>query len=369
MAANKKLLMLPGDGIGPEVMGEVRRVIGWMDKRRQVSFDIAEDIIGGASIDAHGTPLRDRTVADAKAADAVLLGAVGGPKWDNVAFDIRPEAGLLRIRKDLGLFANLRPALVFDALADASSLKREVVSGLDILIVRELTGGIYFGEPRGVETLPDGTRRGFNTLVYTTPEVERIARVGFELAQKRSRKLCSIDKANVLESTRMWREEVIRIAPEYPDVQLSHMLVDNAAMQLVRAPKQFDVIVTTNMFGDILSDCASMATGSLGMLPSASLGAPDSSGRRNALYEPVHGTAPDIAGQNKANPLAMMLSFAMMLRYSFDMEEDATLIEKSVEAVLNAGLRTGDIMSPGKTLVSTTQMGEAVIVELDRRAA
>jgi 3-isopropylmalate dehydrogenase len=369
MAANKKLLMLPGDGIGPEVMAEVRRIVGWMDRRRHVSFDVAEDIIGGCCIDAHGTPLRDETVADAKAADAVLLGAVGGPKWDNVAFDIRPEAGLLRIRKDLGLFANLRPAIVFDALADASSLKREIVSGLDILIVRELTGGIYFGEPRGVETLADGTRRGFNTLVYTTPEVERIVRVGFELAQKRSKRLCSIDKANVLESTKMWREEAERIKGDYPDVTLSHMLVDNAAMQLIRAPKQFDVIVTTNMFGDILSDAASMATGSLGMLPSASLGAPDASGRRNALYEPVHGTAPDIAGQGKANPLAMLLSFAMMLRYSFDMEEDATLVEGAVEAVLDAGLRTGDIMSKGKTPVSTEGMGEAVTAELDRRAA
>jgi len=369
MAANKQVLMLPGDGIGPEVMSEVRRIVDWMDNRRSVTFDLTEDIIGGSCIDANGTPLKDETVAAAQAADAVLLGAVGGPKWDNVAFEVRPEAGLLRIRKDLGLFANLRPAIVFDALADASSLKREIVSGLDILIVRELTGGIYFGEPRGVEELADGGKKGVNSLVYTTPEVERIARVGFELAQMRGKQLCSIDKANVLESTKMWREEVERIAPDYADVELSHMLVDNAAMQLVRDPKQFDVIVTTNMFGDILSDCASMATGSLGMLPSASLGAPDASGRRNALYEPVHGTAPDIAGQGKANPLAMMLSFAMMLRYSFDMVEDADLVEVSVEAVLDAGLRTGDIMSDGKTLVSTKQMGEAVIAELDKRTA
>ena len=369
MAPNKQVLMLPGDGIGPEVMSEVRRIVDWMDNRRSVTFDLTEDIIGGSCIDANGTPLKDETVAAAQAADAVLLGAVGGPKWDNVAFEVRPEAGLLRIRKDLGLFANLRPAIVFDALADASSLKREIVSGLDILIVRELTGGIYFGEPRGVEELADGGKKGVNSLVYTTPEVERIARIGFELAQMRGKKLCSIDKANVLESTKMWREEVERIAPDYADVELSHMLVDNAAMQLVRDPKQFDVIVTTNMFGDILSDCASMATGSLGMLPSASLGAPDASGRRNALYEPVHGTAPDIAGQGKANPLAMMLSFAMMLRYSFDMVEDADLVEVSVEAVLDAGLRTGDIMSDGKTLVSTKQMGEAVIAELDKRAA
>jgi len=369
MAANKNILMLPGDGIGPEVMGEVRRVMGWMEEAGVISFELEEDLIGGCCIDTHGVPLRDETIAKAKQADAVLLGAVGGPKWDNVEFDIRPEAGLLAIRKDLGLFANLRPAIVFDALADASSLKREVVSGLDILIVRELTGGIYFGEPRGVEDLPGGGKKGFNTLLYTTPEVERIARVGFELAQKRNKQLCSIDKANVLESTKMWREEVVRIAPDYPDVELSHMLVDNAAMQLVRAPKQFDVIVTTNMFGDILSDAASMATGSLGMLPSASLGAPDAEGNRNALYEPVHGTAPDIAGQGKANPLAMIQSYAMMLRYSFDMGEDADLVEQAVRNVLDAGLRTGDIMQDGKTLVSCEQMGEAVTAELDKLAA
>jgi 3-isopropylmalate dehydrogenase len=369
MAANKKVLMLPGDGIGPEVMGEVRRVMDWMESNRQVSFHTEEDIIGGCCIDAHGVPMKDETVEAAKAADAVLLGAVGGPKWDNVDFDIRPEAGLLRIRKDLGLFANLRPAIVFDALADASSLKREVVAGLDILIVRELTGGIYFGEPRGVEDMPGGGKRGYNTLIYTTPEVERIARVGFELARKRGKKLCSIDKANVLESTKMWREEVVRIAPDYPDIELSHMLVDNAAMQLVRDPKQFDVIVTTNMFGDILSDCASMATGSLGMLPSASLGALDASGKRHALYEPVHGTAPDIAGQGKANPLAMILSFAMMLRYSFEMGEDADNVEAGVEAVLNAGLRTGDIMTDGMQMVSTEEMGSAVLKELDKISA
>ena len=369
MAANKKLLMLPGDGIGPEVMGEVRRVIDWMDRRRQVSFEVAEDDAGGAAIDAHGVPITDQAVAAAVAADAVLFGAVGGPKWDALPFERKPERGLLRLRKELGLFANLRPAIVFDALADSSSLKKEIVSGLDILILRELTGGIYFGEPRGVEELPDGTRRGVNTLVYTSPEVHRIARVGFELAQKRNRRLCSVDKSNVLECTVMWREEVTRIAGEYPDVELSHMLVDNAAMQLVRDPKQFDVIVTTNMFGDILSDAAAMLTGSLGMLPSASLGAPDESGRRNAMYEPVHGTAPDIAGQDKANPLAMLLSFAMMLRYSFDMEEDARLVETAVEGVLDAGLRTGDIMGPGKTLVSTTGMGEAITAELDKLAA
>ena len=330
----------------------------------EVSID--HDLVGGCAYDVNGAAISDAAMEKALAADAVLLGAVGGTQWDNVAYEARPEAGLLRLRADLELFANLRPAIVFDALADASSLKREIVAGLDILIVRELTGGIYFGEPRGVEDLSGGGKRGYNSLVYTTPEVERIARVGFELSMKRNKKLCSIDKANVLESTKMWREEVVRIAPDYPDVELSHMLVDNAAMQLVRDPKQFDVIVTTNMFGDILSDCASMATGSLGMLPSASLGAPDPSGKRNALYEPVHGTAPDIAGQGKANPLAMMLSFAMMLRYSFDMGEDADNVESAVEAVLDAGLRTGDIMSEGMKLVSTEEMGKAVIAEIDK---
>jgi 3-isopropylmalate dehydrogenase len=370
MAASKKLLMLPGDGIGPEVMREVRRVIDWMDRRRHVSFDVKEDLVGGIAYDKLGVPLTDKTVADAAAADAVLFGAVGGPKWDKVKFDVRPEAGLLRLRKDLGLFANLRPALVFAALADASTLKREIVAGLDIMIVRELTGGVYFGEPRGITQLPNGERRGVNTQVYTTSEIERIARVAFELARKRGNKLCSVEKANVMESGLLWREVVTAVhAKDYKDVQLSHMLADNCGMQLVRNPKQFDVIVTDNLFGDLLSDVASMLTGSLGMLPSASLGAADSSGRRKALYEPIHGTAPDIAGQNKANPLAMLLSYAMMLRYSFDMEEDAKLVERAVENVLNAGLRTGDIMQPGKTAVSTTQMGEAVVKELDRLAA
>jgi len=366
MGANKKILMLPGDGIGPEVMEEVRRVIDWMQDKKLFNLEIQENLIGGSCIDKLGIPIEENTIQLAQEADGVLLGAVGGPKWDNVDFNIRPEAALLKIRKDLGLFANLRPAIVFEALVDASSLKREVIAGLDILIVRELTGGIYFGEPRGVKNLADGIREGRNSLVYNTREVERIARVGFELAQIRGKKLCSIDKANVLESTKMWREEVIRIAPEYPDVELTHMLVDNAAMQLVRDPKQFDVIVTTNLFGDILSDCASMATGSLGMLPSASLGAPDESGYRNALYEPVHGTAPDIAGLGKANPLAMILSFAMMLRYSFEMLTEANRIEEAVETVLNLGLRTEDIMSDGNKIVSTTEMGSAVIAELDK---
>ena len=370
MATNKKLLFLPGDGIGLEVVGEVRRVIDWMADARQAAFDITEDLVGGAAIDAHGVPLTEATLETAMSADAVLLGACGGPKWDGVAFDIRPEAGLLRLRKDLELFANLRPAIVFSALADASSLKPELVAGLDILIVRELTGGVYFGEPRGIETLPDGQRRGVNTQVYTTSEIERVARVAFDLARKRGNRLCSVEKANVMESGLLWREEVTRLhGEEFADVELSHMLADNCGMQLVRTPKQFDVIVTDNLFGDMLSDVASMMTGSLGMLPSASLGAADSSGRRRALYEPVHGSAPDIAGQNKANPLAAIMSFAMMLRYSFDMQEDADMVERAVENVLDAGLRTGDIMQDGKTLVSTTEMGEAVVAELGRLAA
>ena len=369
MAANKSLLFLPGDGIGPEVMAEVRRVIDWMDARRTVTFDIKEGLLGGAAYDAHKTPFPDETLEAAKNADAVLLGAVGGPKWESLPFDVQPERGLLGIRKELGLFANLRPAMVFDALADASSLKVDLVKGLDLMIVRELTGGIYFGEPRGVEVLPDGRRKGVNTLTYTTDEVERIGRVAFDLAQKRDKRLCSVDKANVLETTVMWRETMESIKGDYPDVELSHIYVDNAAMQLVRNPKQFDVMVTTNMFGDILSDCASMLTGSLGMLPSASLGAEDSTGRRAALYEPVHGSAPDIAGQELANPLATMLSFSMMLRYSFDLADDANMVDQAVQNVLDQGLRTADIMGDGKTKVSTSQMGAAVIAELDKLAA
>ncbi|KZB59069.1 MULTISPECIES: 3-isopropylmalate dehydrogenase [Thalassospira] len=365
MTTTKKVLMLPGDGIGPEVMRQVQRVMDWMAKKRNVNFEITEGLIGGASIDAHNNPLTDETLADAMAADAVLLGAVGGPKWDDLPFDIKPERGLLKIRKEMGLFANLRPALVFDALVGASTLKEEVVKGLDIMILRELTGGIYFGQPRGIEER-DGVRTGFNTLVYSEPEVERIARVAFDMAMKRDKRLCSVDKANVLESTVLWREVVERVAKDFPEVEVSHMYVDNASMQLVRNPKQFDVMVTTNMFGDILSDCAAMLTGSLGMLPSASLGAADADGKRKALYEPVHGSAPDIAGQDIANPLATILSFAMMLRYSFDMGDDATLIENAVQNVLKGGLRTGDIMQPGMAKVSTTVMGESLINELDK---
>ncbi len=370
MAANKKVLMLPGDGIGPEVMGEVRRLIEWMDKRRSVTFDVTEDLVGGACYDARGVSIADETMETALNSDAVLFGAVGGPKWDKVGYDVRPEAGLLRLRKDLDLFANLRPAICFDALADASSLKRELVAGLDILIVRELTGGVYFGEPRGIETLPDGQRRGINTQVYTTEEIRRVCRVAFDLARKRGNRVCSVEKNNVMESGVLWREEAQWTHDnEFRDVELSHMLADNCGMQLVRNPKQFDVIVTDNLFGDMLSDVASMLTGSLGMLPSASLGAPDESGRRRALYEPVHGSAPDIAGQGKANPLAMIQSYAMMLRYSFDMAEDADLVEQAVRNVLDSGLRTGDIMQPGKTLVSCVQIGEAITKELDRLAA
>ncbi len=361
MVANKKLLVLPGDGIGPEVMDEVKRVIDWLDGERRATFDLDEGLVGGCAIDAEGAPLSDATMARAQAADATLLGAVGGPKWDELPFEQKPERGLLRLRKEMELFANLRPAICFDALVGASTLKPEIVSGLDIMIVRELTGGVYFGEPRGIEELPDGQRRGINTQVYTTNEIRRVAAVAFELARKRQGRVCSAEKANVMESGVLWRQEVTKLHAEgYQDVQLSHMYADNAAMQLVRNPKQFDVIVTDNLFGDILSDEAAMLTGSLGMLPSASLGAPDSSGRRKALYEPVHGTAPDIAGQGKANPVAMLMSFAMCLRYSFDMDEDADLVERAVTQVLESGLRTGDIAGPGDKVVSTREMGEAV---------
>ena len=357
----KNILLLPGDGIGPEVITETKKIIDWLGSNGNVKFTTSEALLGGAAYDAVGTPFPDETVVAAKKSDAVLLGAVGGPKWESLPIASRPEKGLLGIRKALGLFANLRPAVCFDALADASTLKHEVVAGLDIMIVRELTGGIYFGQPRGVETLPDGTRRGINTEVYTSPEVIRIARVAFELAKKRGGKLCSVDKANVLECTEMWREEVIKVGKaEYPNIELSHMYVDNAAMQLVRTPKQFDVMVTTNMFGDILSDVASMLTGSLGMLPSASLGEPGTP----ALYEPVHGSAPDIAGKGIANPIATVLSFAMMLRYSFDMKKEADKLEAAIKAVLAKGLRTADIMQDGKKKLSTGEMGDAILKEL-----
>jgi 3-isopropylmalate dehydrogenase len=367
MTANRSLLILSGDGIGPECMAQVRRVIGWMGEKRAVSFEVEEDLVGGAAIDAHGTPLTDATMDKALSADAVLLGAVGGPKWDDLPFEQKPERGLLRLRKDMELFANLRPAICFDALVSASTLKPEVVAGLDIMIVRELTGGVYFGEPRGIEDLGGGERRGVNTQVYTSSEIRRLAAVGFELARKRQNRVCSAEKANVMESGVLWRQEVTKLHQEsYPDVDLSHIYADNCAMQLVRNPKQFDVIVTDNLFGDILSDEAAMLTGSLGMLPSASLGASDPAGRRKALYEPVHGSAPDITGQDKANPLACLLSFSMMLRYSFDLGADADLIERAVEDVLDRGVRTADIVSEGATAVSTGAMGDAVLEALDR---
>lgn len=365
----KNILLLPGDGIGPEVVDETIKLIRWFDNNRGLKMTYSTALIGGAAYDEYGTPLPENTVEKAKEADAVLLGAVGGPQYDVLAFDKRPERGLLGIRKALGLFANLRPAMCFDALADASTLKHEVIAGLDIMILRELTGGLYFGEPRGIQELNDGQRRGFNTLTYTTNEITRIGRVAFDLARKRNGRVCSVDKANVLECTVLWREEMQKLRDaEYQDVELSHMYVDNAAMQLVRNPRQFDVMVTENMFGDILSDCAAMLTGSLGMLPSASLGAPDANGKIPSLYEPVHGSAPDIAGKGIANPLATILSFAMMLRYSFGYAIEADMLEAAVAKVLEQGYRTGDIMQPGKKQVGTAEMGDAVIAALDAMA-
>lgn len=368
---DRTMLVLPGDGIGPEVMRETLTLLDWLDKRRKVTFTVKHGLVGGASLDKHNIAITDETMADAMAADCVLFGAVGGPKWDGNSFDKKPERGLLRLRKDMDLFANLRPALVFDALADASSLKREVVQGLDVLIVRELTGGVYFGEPRGIFPMPGGGRRGVNTQVYTTAEIDRVARVAFDLARKRKKKVHSVEKNNVMESGLLWKEEVSALhARDYKDVELHHMLADNCAMQLVRWPHQFDVIVTDNLFGDILSDIAAMLTGSLGMLPSASLGALDpKTHKRHALYEPVHGSAPDIAGKGLANPIAQILSFAMALRYSFDLPEDAELIEKAVAAALDRGLRTADIAAKGEKTVSTTEMTAAIRVEMDRLAA
>jgi 3-isopropylmalate dehydrogenase len=367
--SNRKILVLPGDGIGPEIMREVMRIIEFFDRRQIASFEVGEGLVGGAAYDASGVPLTDGTLAEAQASDAVLFGSVGGPKWESLPFELQPERGLLRLRKEMDLFANLRPAVVFEALADASALKRELVAGLDMMIVRELTGGIYFGEPRGVETLPDGSRRGINTEVYSEAEIERVVRAGFDLARKRQRRLCEVDKANVMESGLLWRDVARRVHADYPDVELSFMYADNCAMQLVRNPKQFDVIVTSNLFGDILSDCAAMLTGSLGMLPSASLGAADASGRRKALYEPVHGSAPDIAGKGIANPLACVLSFAMMLRYSFDLAEEADLVEKAVANALAAGARTADIRQPNTASLSTREMGDTILRELERAAA
>ncbi|WP_422026698.1 3-isopropylmalate dehydrogenase [Pyruvatibacter mobilis] len=357
-----KLLLLPGDGIGPEVMGEVRRAIDWMNAQGLTSFEVEEGLVGGAAYDAHGQSISEDDMARAMAADAVLFGAVGGPKWDDVPYDVRPEAGLLRLRKDMELFANLRPAICFGALAEASSLKKELVDGLDILIVRELTGGVYFGEPKEITDLPNGQKRAVDTQVYETYEIERIAAVAFDLARTRDNRVCSMEKRNVMKSGVLWNEVVTEVHKrDYQDVELSHMLADAGGMQLVRAPKQFDVIVTDNLFGDMLSDVAAMLTGSLGMLPSASLGAPDGNGKRRSLYEPVHGSAPDIAGQGIANPIAMLSSLAMCLRYSFTMGEVADRLERAITSVLDQGLRTGDIMQDGMTKVSTAQMGDAVV--------
>ena len=362
-----KILLLPGDGIGPEVMAETERVLNWLGKNRKLSFSVERGLVGGAALDAEGEAVSEETMRLAHAADSVLFGAVGGPKWDNNSFDKKPERGLLRLRKDLELFANLRPAICFDALKDASTLRPDVVSGLDLLIIRELTGGVYFGEPRGIIELNDGTRRAVDTQVYTTGEIQRIARVAFSLARLRSNRVASAEKSNVMHTGVLWRQEVTKVhAAEFGDVELTHILADNCAMQIVRNPKQFDVIVTDNLFGDVLSDEAAQCTGSIGMLPSASLGAKDAkSGRQPGLYEPVHGTAPDIAGKNLANPFACILSLAMCLRYSFERLDDAKLVERAVEKVLNDGLRTGDIMQPGKQLVGTRQMGDAVIAALE----
>ncbi|MCG2634072.1 MAG: 3-isopropylmalate dehydrogenase [Gammaproteobacteria bacterium] len=356
-----KIAVLAGDGIGPEIMLEAERVLACLQQAFGFAVEIERDLIGGAGLDRDGVPLPESTLRLAQAADAVLLGAVGGPKWELLEPRLRPEQGLLGIRQALGLFSNLRPAILFPQLADASSLKPELVAGLDLMIVRELTGGIYFGEPRGIEG-ETGARRGFNTLVYSESEIERIGRSAFDIAMRRGRRLCSVDKANVLESTMLWREVMTALGADYPEVELSHMYVDNAAMQLVRAPKQFDVIVTTNMFGDILSDCAAMLTGSIGMLPSASL---DRAGK--GLYEPVHGSAPDIAGQGLANPLAVLLSLAMMLRYSLDQAPLADQLEAAVGVVLDSGLRTADIAGQGEA-VSTSEMGQAVVAQLRRQA-
>ena len=356
---SKKVLILPGDYIGPEIISQARRVLERAMALFELDYELDEALLGGAALDATGVPMPEDTLAKARESDAILLGAVGGPKWDAVDRSLRPEKGLLSIRSELELFGNLRPALLYPQLADASSLKPEVVSGLDILIVRELTGGIYFGEPRGIRTLENGEREGYNTYVYSESEIERIGRLAFESARKRGGRLCSVDKSNVLEVTILWREVMDRLAPDYPDVELSHMYVDNAAMQLVMAPKQFDVLVTGNMFGDILSDAAAMLTGSIGMLPSASL---DQNGR--GMYEPCHGSAPDIAGQGKANPLATILSVAMMLRYSLAAPDAAVAIENAVSAVLDRGLRTADIHTADTQLVDTVTMGDAVVEEL-----
>lgn len=356
---SKKILVLPGDGIGPEIVGEAVKVLECLRQDFGLNVELEQGLIGGAAYDASGKPLPDETLALAKAADAVLLGAVGGPQYDKLDRPLRPERGLLAIRSELNLFGNLRPAILYPQLAGASSLKPELVAGLDVMIVRELTGGIYFGKPREIRQRSDGSREGYNTMIYTEAEIERIGRLAFDIARKRDKRVCSVDKANVLEVSELWREVMERVAKDYPDVELSHMYVDNAAMQLVRAPKQFDVMVTENMFGDILSDCAAMLTGSIGMLPSASL---DERGK--GMYEPIHGSAPDIAGKNMANPLATILSVEMMLRYSLNEPTLADRVQAAVGAVLDQGLRTADIAAEGTRQVGTREMGDAVVAAL-----
>ena len=362
---DRKLLLLPGDGIGPEVMREVKKIIEWFNKNKSLDFKIEEDLVGGASYDKHKNPITDEVFYKALESEAVILGAVGGPKYDNLEFSKRPERALLKLRKELKLFANLRPAICFKQLVEASSLKPEIISGLDIMIVRELTGGIYFGEPRGIEPIENNERKGINTHTYTTSEIQRVARVAFDLAKKRKKKVTSCEKSNVMEAGVLWREEVQALKDkEYSKIELSHMLADNCAMQLLRNPKQFDVIVTDNLFGDILSDEAAMLTGSLGLLPSASLGAKDKNGKIRSMYEPVHGSAPDIAGKNIANPIATILSLAMALKYSLDLDKEADQLEKAVQSVLDDGLRTKDIMSKNMKEVNTSDMGNAIIAKL-----
>ena len=362
---DRKLLLLPGDGIGPEVVREARKIIEWFNKNKSLDFKIEEGLVGGASYDKHKNPITDEVFYKALESEAVILGAVGGPKYDNLEFSKRPERALLKLRKELKLFANLRPAICFKHLVEASSLKPEIISGLDIMIVRELTGGIYFGEPRGIEPIENNERKGINTHTYTTSEIQRVARVAFDLAKKRKNKVTSCEKSNVMEAGILWREEVQSLKDkDYKKIELEHMLADNCAMQLLRNPKQFDVIVTDNLFGDILSDEAAMLTGSLGLLPSASLGARDKNGKTRSMYEPVHGSAPDIAGKNTANPIATILSLSMALKYSLDLDKEAEQIDKAVQSVLDDGLRTKDIISKSTREVSTSDMGDAIISKL-----
>ena len=366
MPSNRTLMVLPGDGVGPEVVKETLRVVDWFAKNKSISFNLKEGLVGGASFEKYGTPLSDETLADAIDADAILFGAVGGPKYDGVEFEKRPENGLLRLRKEMDLFANLRPAIVFPALVDASSLKSSIVSGLDILILRELTGGIYFAEPRGIEEIDTLTKKGYDTNLYTTPEIERIGRVAFDMARARNSKVTSVEKANVMMSGVLWREVMTNLhEKEGSDISINHMYADNCAMQLVRDPKQFDVIVTDNLFGDILSDCAAMLTGSLGMLPSASLGSIDqNTGKRHAMYEPVHGSAPDIAGKNIANPIAMLLSVSMMLKIGLNEDEAAENLETAIDKVLSKGFRTADLADGSSEVLSCSEIGEKIIDEI-----